>query len=106
MQTSAISAEQLKLALVASRINRLTGKRTRWAAMSATTRVSMGCARGGRHWVPPLPVPSLLTPMERGDLFKAIERTRLHAGTAAVRRTFGAGIRALRAENAHICMEG
>ena len=106
MQTSAISADQLKLALVARRINRLTGKRTRWAAMSATTRVSMGCVPPGRHWVRPLPMPSMLMPMERGDLFKAIERTRCVAGTAAVRRTFGAGIRALRAENAHICVEG
>lgn len=106
MQTSAISADQLKLALAARKINCLTGTRTRWAAMSATTRVSMGCARGGSHWVPPLPVPSLLTPMERGNLAAVIERTRCMAGTAAVRRTFGAGIRALRAENAHICVEG
>lgn len=104
MQTSVISADQLKLVLTARHLNRLTGKRTRWAAMSATTRVSMGCAR--RHWTPALPVPSLLTPMERGTLLAAIERTRCTAGTAAVRRTFGAGIRALRAENAHICVEG
>lgn len=102
MQTSAISADQLKLALAARKLNALTGKRTRWAAMSAHVRVSMGCAR--RHWQPALPVPSLLTPMERGNLIAVIERTRLHAGTAAVRRVFGAGIRQLRAENAHICM--
>jgi len=106
VQTSVIAARQIELALVARRLNRLSGSRARWAAMSATTRVSMGCVPPSRHWVPPAAIPSLLTPMDRGGVMQAIERTRLCAGTAGVRRIFGVGIRALRAENAYTCVEG
>jgi len=38
------------------------------------------------------------TPMHTGDMDLVLQRTRLHHGLAEVRRTWGAGLRALQAE--------
>ena len=89
-----ISAEHLRLALVARRHDLGTGG-TRWAAMSNGVR-DQGCRwlyAGSGYRLPHAP---LLSPMDRGHITRVIDRVRSQ-GRDEVRRTFGCGIRALMA---------
>lgn len=97
--TRHINAEHLLLTLVARKIaarQTARGERAcRWAAMSNGASTQR-CDRRGSSYR--LPHPPLMTPMQRGDLQAAVERTRLVGGLAEVRRTWGCGLRAIQAE--------
>lgn len=94
-----INAEHLLLVLVTRKIaarQAARGERAcRWAAMSNGASTQRCDRRGGRYR---LPHPPLMTPLQRGDLLAAVERTRLVGGLAEVRRTWGCGLRAIQAE--------
>lgn len=91
-----ITAENVLLCLVARKAN----ARCRWAAMS-NSAISSEC-REPRWWRTPYrmpPHPSLLLPMNSGQLDAVVERTRLQPnGLKAVRTTWGKGYRAMQAE--------
>ena len=70
----------------------------RFAALTNNPLLNISCRearRGSRPY--PLQVHHL-SPMYRGDLDHVLERVRLEHGLAEVRRTWGAGMRALKAE--------
>lgn len=94
-----INAEHLLLVLVARKIaarQAARGERAcRWAAMSNGVS-TQHCNRRSSGYR--LPHPPLMTPLQRGDLLAAVERTRLVGGLAEVRRTWGCGLRAIQAE--------
>ncbi len=46
----------------------------------------------------------MLLPMHRGNLDRAVQRMRLTQGLAAIRKTFGAGLRAVLAETGDTVM--
>ena len=95
---TAIPVELLKLALIARKAN----PAVRWAAMAnsiwsaRTCRGWKGAHDEVRHQ------PPTLSPMLRGGLHAAIKRQRLAEGLASIRRTYGAGLRSLLAEPAHV----
>lgn len=101
-----IDAGQLSLVLAVHKLHRYQQQSgaplmpsARWAVMSAH---HVACHACSRHATPAyLPVNSVAGPMQRGDVMACIERTRLMGGTDTVTHTFGAGIRALRAEPHH-----
>ena len=91
--TRYIDAGHLLLSLVARRVH----PSVRWCAMSNGASTS-DCK--ARRWVPPyyLPKPSLMHPLYRGYIERAIDQIRWREGAKGVRRVFGCGIRALQAE--------
>lgn len=105
MRHALISAQAVRDALAANKIadyQRRTGRAeqaARWAAMSEHTEV---LARCGARWrdTPPSCVhrASMLYPMDRGHLSRAIQRMNLTLGLKAIRKTFGCGLRAILAE--------
>ena len=89
-----IDSKQVELALVASR----AVPATRWAAMSAhvhTQECRPPLRDGGGTYQ--LRSPSLLSPMNRGDWHCVLRRLE-YRGPRAIRKAFGVGIRAMRAE--------
>lgn len=86
-----IRADYVQLALVARRAR----PDTRWAALSNGYATSACGTRFGRFR---LATPSVLSPMASHGLLAVAERVRLLHGTQEVKRLFGAGIRALRAD--------
>lgn len=91
MQLRTITAEHLQLALVAHKAL----PQTRWAAMSNGAHTQSCRAKAGQWRVKHGP---LLVPMDRGYINRAVESVRMSDGLDGVRRTFGCGIKALRAE--------
>lgn len=89
-----IDAKYVHLALVAGR----AVPTTRWAAMSAHvhTQECKAPFRGFEGYR--LPAPSLLVPMNRGYWHRVLHRLG-HLGPRGIRKLFGTGIRALRAES-------
>jgi hypothetical protein len=90
-----IDAGMLQLALVARRLNTT---RALWCAMSdhvhtQPCRFSAGTYR--------LPQKSAAGPLSRGDWYRVLWRVEAQ-GAKACRKTFGIGIRALRAENHYL----
>lgn len=96
--TRHIDAEHVLLALVARRAN----PRCRWAAMADHEWTPRECRHRYYGPTPAQHRPPLLSPMARGHLHRAIERQRLTQGLPSIRKTFGAGLRALLAEPAHL----
>jgi len=92
MPTAYISADQLKLAIVARKFE---GSRCRWAVMSAHV-LTGECRRGFEGYR--LAARSLLTPMSRGELWRCTTRV-ASRGAKEFRKTFGIGVRAFKAEN-------
>jgi len=90
MHTRHISAEHVLLALVARKVTD-----ARWAAMSNGASTAPCARRSAPSYR--LPHGPLMVPMDRGNIFRAIDRVRCH-GRDELKRTFGLGIRALRAE--------
>lgn len=101
-----IKAEHVLLALVTRKIAAMQvahGERgSRWAAMSNGVNTQSCDRRRGAYR---LPYPPLLLPMNHGELRQAVERTRLVGGLAEVRRTWGCGLRVLRAELDNHCLQ-
>lgn len=89
-----IDAGYLQLALVARRAN----PTCRWAVYSDCILSTRNCQREASRFDKFLPGISLLAPMHRGELARAIERMRLFEGLPAIRKTFGIGLRAILAE--------
>lgn len=92
-----IDPKQVELALVARR----AVPDTRWAAMSAHVH-TQECQRpirgaAGDHGYR-IPARSLLTPMNRGHWHSVLRRLECR-GARAIRKHFGVGIRAMRAES-------
>lgn len=99
MREHSIDASYLQLALVARRAQR-RGHATstaKWCVMSAGVTVARRCSQHSTAGMP-LRRPSLLQPMDRGNLQQLLERVRMLDGLDGVRRTWGAGLRTMRAE--------
>lgn len=91
-----IRADFVQLALVAQRHQLGTSPRTRWCAMS-TGHATCSCSpRHGRPYR--LHQPSVLMPLHNHGLKAVAERTRLLHGRDEVRRIWGRGIAAIRAD--------
>lgn len=107
-----IPLDHVKLAAVhAGRMRRVAPGLAPLAAMTGVPG-HVRCTDRVRHRISPANSPyarlqlthgraPLITPLMRGDLASLVERTRLHYGLAEVRRTWGSGLRALRAEPRH-----
>lgn len=90
MSTATIRVDHLQLALLARRTR--TG---RWCAYS-THPATGGACDSRKPW--PAHGGPLLSPWFAGDIAKLAERTHRERGLREVRRTWGAGVRALCAE--------
>lgn len=91
-----ILADHVQLAIVARKAN----NRCRWAAMSSGRWTTRACsARGASRHDTVLNLAPMLCPMHRGNVARAIERQRLLQGLPSIRKTFGAGYKALLAED-------
>lgn len=107
-----IKVSDLKFALAAHRLRRFTGGGTcQVAAITAGTLIEVDCSSAGRLR---LRTDALrlgksrvtVTPMTRGHIGDLIERTRVCHGLAEVRKTWGAGIKALLAEPRYVLNGG
>lgn len=106
-----IRAQDLHLLLAAARLRRFTHGRTcQLCALSAAPLIEVDCATSSR-WTRPGAIddarrfglnPARVTPMQRGHIAQVYERTNREHGRREVLRTWGAGIRALRAEPRHV----
>lgn len=96
----------VKLALMAAKLRRYSKGRTALlAACTPRPWIEIDCHR---HTPRPSEkaravtsgmVSDVVGPLDRGHIAALIERVRLYHGIPEVRRTFGCGIKALRAEN-------
>ena len=91
--THRINAEHVLLSLVARRA--LKGRR--WAAMSDGAHTNPCGASYGRFAAKH---PPLMVPMTRGRMNNVVEHVRLNWGLPEVRKTWGAGYRAMLEETA------
>jgi hypothetical protein len=107
MSTATIRAADLGLLLAAAKLRRHTHGRTcQLCALSAGPVIEVDCAANSRWTRPDLAAqarryglsPARVTPLQRGHIALLYERTNRHHGRREVLRTWGAGIRALRAE--------
>lgn len=98
--TVTISMENVALAIVARKVR----PQTRWAAMgthiTSTARCSTRRAPPSHEHI--RHVPSLMTPMQRGDISRVYQTTNLLHGRAEVLKTWRIGIRALMSEPKYI----
>jgi hypothetical protein len=91
MHTRHINADAVQLALVARR----TTVQAKWCAMSDHVHTA-SCKHWSSAWR--VPAPSMAQPMNRGDWHRALNQVATW-GAREIRKAFGTGIRALRAEN-------
>ena len=92
--THRISADHVLLLLVTRKMPSL---QTRWAAMSnGTATPACGNRCRGDAWR--LKFNPMLSPMQRGRMHDVVQRTRRQDGLPEVRRTWGAGLKAMLAE--------
>lgn len=85
-----IRASQVELVLIAKK----GGLTARWAAMSAHT-ITQSCRRSSGTFR--MQSPSMAGPMDRGELYRAIDRT-IAKGRQECLATFGAGVRVMQNE--------
>ncbi len=108
MNTTAIKAEHVALVLAAAKLRRSTGGSTcALCALSRGPMLQLDCSTSkSPHFLETALrlryAGARVTPMQRGGIALLYERTRRERGTAEVRRTWGAGIKALRAEPRHV----
>lgn len=109
--TATIRADDLKLVLGAAKLRRWNhGSTGQFCALSAGPVIEVDCATASRWTRPGLAddvrryglSPARFTPMQRGHIALAYERTNRERGRAEVLRTWGTGIRALRAEPRYV----
>jgi hypothetical protein len=112
---AAIRAEDLRLVLQAEKLRRHTRGRTcRLCALTDAPWLQTSCAENTHRLALADPLyrkPSAtrsprVQPMQRGHIASLIGITRQRRGLAEVRRTWGAGLRALLAEPHHILHGG
>jgi hypothetical protein len=97
-----IDAEHVRLVLFSTKLARRNPDLCqRWAAMSEHSWAPYGCrSRLSREPEGRRALPPMFGPMERGRLCEVVERTRAFRGLDEVRRTWGKGLKAMRAETA------
>lgn len=104
MSAATITAEHLSLVLAAARLRRHTrGSTCQFCALSAGPMLELHCSTrlGEDYRASALRLRyagARVTPLLRGGMAQLFERTHRQRGGAEVRRTWGAGIKALRAE--------
>lgn len=107
-----IPLDMVEAALVSARMRRQNGGRTcALAVMTAAPLLQPDCSHANRlrlrEEAMRLPArPAMCWPLERGHVAALIARTRLNHGLDEVRKTWGAGLRALLAENRHVLKGG
>lgn len=114
MNTPAIiRAVDVSLVLHAHKLRRYTRGRTcQMCALSPAPMLDVDCnARWGRADLTAASIRMGLrkcqvSPMQRGYISRVYERVKLRGGRAELLRTWGAGIRALRAEPRHVLNGG
>jgi hypothetical protein len=115
MHTATIRAADLPLVLAAAKLRRRNAGRTcQLAALSAGPVIQVDCASNSQWTRPGLRdearrfglSPSRVRPLERGHIALVYERINREHGRREVLRTWGAGIRSLRAEPRHVLNGG
>jgi len=107
-----IALKDLQLVLVSAKLRRFTNGRTcQMAVTTAAPILEVDCSSRnrlrGREDAQRIGLASCTTgPMRRGHVVELIERTRLLHGLTEVRKTWGAGLRALTAEPRHVLRGG
>lgn len=104
MQTKTIPLQAVKDVLMFA-IVRITAQRNdrdgpflcRTAAYTQTPTFNHTCRESLKRFRPARDIPSNFSPMSKGDMERVLEKVRMH-GLPEVRKTFGAGMRALQAE--------
>jgi hypothetical protein len=105
-----IPADHLVTVLAAHKLRRYTQGRTcQLCVVTAAPLLQVDCHHGSRHTTAAKRAQALkdgnwpphITPLRRGHISSLYARTRLHHGLKEVRRTWGAGLRALLAEPKH-----
>lgn len=107
-----IRAEDLRTVLFAAKLRQRTGGRTtRLCVLSLHPTLPVDCTSTAA-WRETAarfaPARSFVSPMQRGHMARVFDRVALLRGRDEVRRTWSAGIRALRAEPRHTltgCMQ-
>lgn len=113
--TATIRASDLPLVLAAAKARRRNHGRTpQLAALSGCPVIEVDC-RSSSHWTRPGLIraahkhgtsPARVTPMQRGHIALVYERVAALGGRREVLRTWGSGIRALRAEPRYVLNGG
>lgn len=115
MSTATIRASDLPLVLAAAKLRRWNKGRTpQLCALSEGPVIQLDCATSSRWTRPGLAgdvrrygaSPVRVSPMQRGHIALAFERTNRERGRAEVLRTWGKGIRTLRAEPRYVLNGG
>jgi hypothetical protein len=115
MHTATIRATDLPLVLAAAKLRRRNAGRTcQLAALSAGPAIQVDCASNSQWTRPGLRdearriglSQSRILPMQRGHIAQVYERINRAHGRREVLRTWGAGIRALRAEPRYVLNGG
>lgn len=114
MSTATIRAADLPLVLFAAKLRRYNQGRTcQLCALSAEPLIAVSCAdertrreRMQAHALRMGTSPARVSPLQRGDISLVVERTQRQHGSREVQRTWGAGVRALRAEPRHVLNGG
>lgn len=107
-----IALNDLKLVLASAKLRRYTKGRTCLLAVTTATPIlDVDCSSRnrmrGREDAKRIGLARCNTgPMQRGHVTELIERTRLFHGLPEVRKTWGAGLRALKTEPRHILNGG
>ena len=107
-----IALKDLQLVLVSAKLRRFTNGRTcLMAVTTAAPILEVDCSSRnrlrGREDAQRIGLANCATgPMRRGRVVELIERTRLLHGLPEVRKTWGAGLRALTAEPRHVLNGG
>lgn len=101
-----IPLSSVELALAACKMRKFNGGRTaQFAAFTPSPAVKPDCSTRNRlrmrEWGAKIGMRPQNGLLDRGHLHELIERTRLSHGLAEVRKTWGAGLRALLAEPRH-----
>ena len=115
MHTATIRADDLPLVLAAAKMRRRTAGRTcQLCALTPAPVIRVDCAANSQWIRPGLAAEarrvgigqSRVMPMQRGHIALVYERTNRQHGRREVQRTWGAGIRTLRAEPRHVLNGG
>lgn len=110
--TAAVALSDVKLALLTARMRRNSGGQVcQIAAVTAGTTIAVDCSTPGRLRMRADAMrmgKSRVTasPLDRGHIAYLIERVRWQHGLGEVRKTWGVGIKALRAEPRYVLNGG
>jgi hypothetical protein len=110
MPTHTIPFESVAVAAMTARMRRRNGCSTGlFCALTPRPKLDVDCGRNSVDWVYlacQTGTWHYTGPLQRGRIAQVWERTARERGAAEVRRTWGVGIRALRAECRHVLHGG